>query len=177
MRLETVVFPTSKLYRYRRMVDVLRLSVAENSPATGLTVRCPENADREVFSVARHKCNRVWIENCRKAKHHAQIIRESEPGELLCMIDADTMVLRPLDSLEQSGFDIAYTTRPAGSQWRLNSGVYFVRVSEATRAFCDQWEQVCLTMLADEQLHHEWRVQHAYGGIHQAGVRLYAPAQ
>lgn len=169
MRLETVVFPTSKFHRYRRMVDVLRLSVAENSPATPLSVHMPSSDDGAIFDIARHECKRAWIENCRKAKHHAQIIREAKAGELLCMIDADAMVLRPLECIENLEFDVAYTSRPADSSgWRINSGVYFVRISDATKRFFDELEQVSMVMLADEVLHHEWRTEYSYGGLHQS---------
>lgn len=169
IRLESVVFPTSKLYRYRRMADVLRLSAAENSPSTPLTLHLIENEDRDIIRLARPGCAKTWIENARKAKHQARIVREAENDDVLCMIDADVMVLRPLDELPGE-FDIAYTVRPPGSQLKLNTGVYFVRVSNATRCFCDQWELVCRQMLQSAALHDEWREERAFGGIHQAAL-------
>jgi hypothetical protein len=168
MRLETVVFPTSKLYRYRRMADVLKLSCAENYPDGRLSIHLVDCADKELFAMARRKCERRFIENARKMKYHAQIIRAAADGELLCMLDCDMMVLRPLEPMPSDDFDLAYTPRPAGSNFRINTGVYWVRVSNALKSFVDAWEHAVQEMLKDEALHHEWRVQHRYGGIHQA---------
>lgn len=168
MRLETVLFASESFERYERMVRVLELSAAENSPATPLTIHRIDSQDEELRVLARTNCKRLWIDNARKARHHQRIIRDAADGDVLCLIDADTMILGDLSEIGSLDFDLAYTVRPPGSKWKLNTGVYFVRVSDRVRRFCYLWLMNVEKMLADVKFHEHWRKQKRYGGIHQA---------
>lgn len=174
MRLESVLFHSSYAARYERMANVLRLSAAENSPATPLNITRIYDADEDVKACARQNCRVGYIDNARKAKHHCRIINEARDGEVLGMLDADTMVLGDLSEAEEMEFDIAYTVRPhiakAKSHWKLNTGVYFVRVNYLTSWFCQEWFAVVKRMLADDELHNTWKRDKGYGGTHQAAL-------
>lgn len=162
MRLEAVLFDSNE--QYRRMARVLAASAAENSPATPLEIHRITGADSEL--TARPDCKRTWIDNARKAKHHNRIIQQAEDGAVLGMLDSDCMVLGDLSEISDMEFDIAYTERPPGSKWRINTGVYFVRVSAAVREYCQLWFEKAREMLGNRGLHDEWKSK--YGGIHQS---------
>lgn len=166
MQLHSTLFANSTL-EYARMADVLVLSAAENTPHK-LTIHEISDADNDLRAIARAGCKATWLNNARKAKHHCRIIQEAQDGELLGMIDCDAMVLRDLSAVEAMEFDLAYTVRPPGQPWKLNTGVYFVRVSELTKAWCAEWLETVKRMLADATLHEHWRRTQRYGGTHQA---------
>lgn len=171
MRLESVLFTNSNLpNRYERMARVLALTAAENSPATPLNINRVYDKDEDVVSCARPGCRLSYINNGRKAKHHWRLIMEAREGDLLGMLDCDTMVLGDLSEVAKMPFDIAYTVRPPGDIWRLNTGVYFVRISDATRGFVGLWYAKVLEMLGNEMLHKEWSRGKKYGGTHQAAL-------
>lgn len=168
MRAHAVLFQSATPERYARMADVLVASAAEwNLP---LTVHEIANADEDVKQYARQSCKRTWIDNARKAKHHFRIIEQAKDGDVLCMIDADAMITGDLSDVEQMDFDLAYTVRPPGATWKINTGVYFVRITEQVRSFAYDWFQETLAMLMDQKRHDYWRKEKRYGGIHQAAL-------
>ena len=153
--------------RYARLADVLALSAAENSPSTPLTVEWIEGQwEPESY----RGCKPVWIENAHKAHCHWQAMRQADDGEVIGFLDIDTMVLGDCSEIESLPFDIAYTVRPNRTPWILNTGVYFVRVSDKTRLFMLTWLNTVLRMLRDKHFHDEWRAARKYGGIHQAAL-------
>lgn len=164
MQLHALLFGSSS--RYERMAAVLARS-AGNTPHL-MTIHRITDTDDDLRPMARDSCKQTWVNNARKAKHHCQIINSAEDGELLGMIDADTMILGDLSEIESMEFDIAYTVRPPKSKWKLNTGVYFVRVSERMKKFCREWYAMVCEMLSNEKLHLEWKNERKYGGIHQA---------
>ena len=172
MRWESVHFAGHCTSAYQRLADVLLLSMAACSPASNFRLRhvAPDAEHAALAKLAHGGCKQHWVDNARKALHHTKIIQEAKDGELLGLIDADTMVLRELDFIEQIEFDVAYTVRPPGAAWKLNTGVYFVRVSPAVRQFAELWFSAVRLMLAVEKFHDEWRRVKQYGGIHQAAL-------
>lgn len=166
MRLESILFPGKHPEQFERMAAALERS-AENTPHP-LTIHRITDPDEDVLSAARSECTPAWINNARKAKHHARIIDAAADGELLGMIDADAMILGDLSEVESMNFDIAYTARPPQSKWRINTGVYFVRVSWRMRWFCNLWRIKAIEMLGNAAFHLKWKNEHRYGGIHQA---------
>jgi len=171
MRLEAVYFRGQFTERHAAMANVLRLSATENSPTTPLSITEITEPDDELKAIGPGKLNAQWLDNARKAKHHNEIIQAAEDGEVLGMLDTDTMVLGDLSEIESMDFDLAYTIRPPGSsKWKLNTGVYFVRVNGNVRRFVGRWYQAVLDMLADPILHHHWKKTRGYGGIHQAAL-------
>lgn len=147
------------------MARVLGASAAENSPAAPLSVHRFSYAQE---FPARDAAKKTWHDNARKAYHHAAIINNASDGEVLGMLDADTMVLRDLSEMESMHEDIAITYRPPGSRWLMNSGVYFVRISERTKRFASEWFSATCAMLQDAELHDLYREKKRFGGTHQA---------
>jgi hypothetical protein len=106
------------------------------------------------------------VHNTQKMEHWHRIITEAADGECLLLMDADTMILRPLDDVWTQNFDLGYTTKE--TRFPFNSGVVFVRVSPRVRAFVSEWRAENLRMLGDARHHQVWRKQ--YGGINQAAL-------
>lgn len=110
----------------------------------------------------------AYEHNQQKLDHWAQAVEESRDGDQLLLIDADTMVLRPLDAIWQLSFDVVITTRPTSCRLPFNAGVVFARVNTRTRHFFVRWTLENRRMLRDRLRHQEWRKH--YGGINQAAL-------
>lgn len=151
-----------------RMAEVLRLSAMEHG--LPLTIHEITDQDSDVKQLARSGCKQTWIDNARKAKHHNRIIQEAKDGDLLCMLDADTMITGDLSEVESMEFDLAYTVRPPGAKWKLNTGVYFVRVSPNMKSTVDMWKWMTHRLLEFGSDHDYWRKDRGYGGTHQAAL-------
>lgn len=168
MQLHTILFNVPRRGSdYDRLARVLARSVEVNSPGTPLELHYIELADPELEGVGRN-IKATIIDNARKTKHHCQIVQDTPDGELICLLDCDTMVLGDLSEMDRDGFDFAYTMRPEGSRYPINSGVVFVRVSHITKAFYRDWYANVQVLLNDPgQLAH-WKPR--YGGINQCGL-------
>jgi hypothetical protein len=82
------------------------------------------------------------------------------------LIDGDTAILKPLDSVWDQVFDIAFTFRERGLP--LNGGVVFLRVSPQSRSFIEEWWKLNLLFLGNAALHGPWRDK--YAGMNQAAL-------
>jgi len=109
-----------------------------------------------------------YVDNTHKLDRWCEVVAAAADGTQLLLIDADTVILRPLDSVWETAFDVAYTTRPATSRFPLNAGVIFVRVSDRSRAFLRAWRDENRQMLKDTDRHQPWRKK--FGGINQAAL-------
>ena len=107
------------------------------------------------------------VHNTQKMEHWRQVVAGAPDGARVLVMDADTVIMRPLDDVWEQDFDIAYTTKPQ-EKFPFNSGVIFLRVSDRTRAFVDEWRAENRRMLGDAKHHQVWRKQ--YGGINQAAL-------
>lgn len=110
----------------------------------------------------------AYEHNAQKLDEWARVVETAADGECLALVDADTIILRPLDPVWGLAFDIALTARARGARLPINSGVVFVRVSEATRAFFRHWRDETRRMLATPAHHAPWHRK--YGGITQAAL-------
>lgn len=168
MRLETSLFEAGPHDDgYERMARVLEYSARLHSPETPLTVRRITSADDDIVAAGEGRKSR-YLDNTRKTRHHCAAVQAAENGELLCLIDADTMVLGDLTPVESYDFDLAYTLRPDHAQYAFNSGVVFIRISEKIKEFYRRWEAVVFQMLADKSFHDQY--QPRYGGVNQSGL-------
>jgi len=104
--------------------------------------------------------------NTQKMQFWFDAVMAAADGAQMLLIDADTVILRSLDDVWESEFDYAYTIRH--KSFPFNSGVVFVRVSQAVRDFFHVWRNENLRMLTDSAHHQKWRK--AYGGINQAAL-------
>lgn len=108
------------------------------------------------------------VHNTQKLEHWCREVEAAPDGTRMLLIDADTIILRPLDAVWDLAFDVAYTVRPALCRLPFNAGVVFLRVSPAVRAFMAAWRDANARMLGDRRLHHAWRA--TFGGINQASL-------
>lgn len=149
--------------KWGRLARVLEASAREQLPGWQLTV------ERLPLVVTADDANqRTAIANSAKLAWWADQVAAAPDGAELLLIDADTLIRRPLEDVWRLPFDLAYTVKPAGRRFRFNAGVVFLRVGPAVRAFFALWRQVNDRMLADRALHEQWKYRH--GGINQAAL-------
>jgi hypothetical protein len=90
-----------------------------------------------------------------RAMHKPDIVRKllDNKDPWLVYLDADTFVRRRIDEII-ADYDIGITVRPNTDQLvsesRINAGVLFFHISEATRNFVDQWKQETLAVGNDQ---------------------------
>lgn len=163
MRLASCYFEVAAGGKWGRLARVLETSAREHLPGWQLTV------ERLPLVVAADDANeRTAIANSAKLAWWVDQVLAACDGDELLLIDADTLILRPLDDIWRQAFDVAYTVKPAGLRFPFNAGVVFLRVSPAVRAFAAAWLGVNDRMLADRRLHEQYKYR--YGGINQAAL-------
>jgi len=108
------------------------------------------------------------VVNTQKLDLWAEAVAAAADGDRLLLLDADTVVLRPLDPVWATPFDLAYTVKQPGARFPFNGGVIFLRVTAAARAFMAAWQAENRRMLEDPQHHQVWRP--AYGGQNQSAL-------
>lgn len=104
------------------------------------------------------------VQNTQKMEQWNAIVQGAADGERILLMDADTFITRPLYDVWEREFDLAYTSKD--SRFPFNSGVMFLRVSAATKAFFEAWAAVNREMLTTASIHAPWRER--FGGINQA---------
>jgi hypothetical protein len=122
-----------------------------------------------------HDANaRLFQANTLKLEHWRDQVLGAADGDRMLLIDADTVILRPLEDVWGWPFDVAYTTKaipPSArvrnvDRFKFNGGVVFLRVSAATRRFVTLWADENRRMLEDPKRHGPWLSR--CGGINQA---------
>lgn len=146
---------------YDRLARVLRSTAARHCAAWTIRIETirPEPLT-SALGVQSH------VANTQKMAAWSDIVHAAPDDAELLLIDADTMILRPLDDLWSRPFDFAYTTKD--SRFPFNSGVVAVRVSDRVREFFRRWLEENRAMLVDREHHQAWR--QTYGGINQAAL-------
>lgn len=147
---------------YSRMARVWEYSVRLNSPLCTPVLTIIEDGDEDIVNTGREQ---TYRDNARKTRHHNQIVQQAKDGQLLCLMDCDTVVLGELSEVASREFDLAYTVRPNKSRFVFNSGVVFVRVSDRVRQFYRQWD-----CRVGELLPSMKRMSPKFGGINQTGL-------
>lgn len=151
---------------YARHARVLEHSARKHSPNWTVNVRrigqpTPRKAAR-IGSAASFEYN------THKLEHWKAQVDGAADGELLLLIDADTMVLRPLDAIADVAFDVAITEKHGLTRLPYNGGVVFVRVNPRSRAWMDAWWKWNLRLLGSAPLHN--RYAKIYAGMNQAAL-------
>jgi hypothetical protein len=171
MQLLTVIFPSASVRDdYPRLLSALRTSVEIHSPETPLVI-VEAAADTRIQSIhteASPKARASFVANTQKMRLWQEAVESLPDGEVLCLLDADTMVTRDLGDAARMPFDVTYTARPATSKFPINSGVVLVRGGARARAFFQRWRDVNEAMLGDPAYHQEYR--EVWGGINQAAL-------
>ncbi len=113
------------------------------------------------------------VHNTQKLDHWVAALEALPDGARLLLIDADIMILRPLDDIWDREFDLAYTIRKAPVQvgskdylFPFNLGVMFWRVSPRVRSFVRAWRDRNHQLFENPGDHLAWRKR--FGGVNQA---------
>lgn len=147
--------------RWTRLARVLDWSARQHCPAWHVRVEAIEPPP-----VTSRIQIRTYETNTQKLDRWAEIVATAADGERLLLIDADTMIVRPIDEIWQRDFDVAYTTKRA--RFPINGGVVFLRVSPRVRTFLQDWADANRRLLADSDPEAGWRYTH--GGVNQASL-------
>jgi hypothetical protein len=184
MLLHSVLFSDSPSgANYERMARVLEYTAGMNSPATPLQLHRITEPDDDLIRALNCRPYQTdrrqgFLDNARKTKHHCRIVQEAEDGDILCLLDCDTIVIGDLSeatafrgayaaALDHDVFpEIVLTERPIGSAHPYNTGVVFTRVCGLTRSFFRGWLDYVIRMLVDLDFHARWETH--FGGINQA---------
>lgn len=161
-RLEACYFGPDRVWA--RMAYVLAHTAAQHCPGWRVHV---ERFDPKPLH--HRQDSQMAIDNTQKLDRWAEIVEASDDGDRLLLIDADTMIVRPLDPVWDLEFDVAITARQFGGLGPLNGGVVFLRISPHVKAFFRSWRDVNDRMFHDYLgFHREWKKQ--YGGMNQAAL-------
>lgn len=162
-RLVACWFPGDAEAQWRRLARVLAYTAAQQCSTWRIDIRAirpPAAPAIDGTPASEH--------NTQKLDHWWQTVEALADGTRVLLIDADTMILRPLDEVWDRPFDVAYTVRPPRARMPFNAGVLFLRVSDRTRNLLARWAEVNRQMLRSRPLHQPWRRK--YGGMNQAAL-------
>lgn len=148
--------------RYARLTRVLAYTAHQHCPGWDIQIRHELEPPPDMHSAGGNQSH-VW--NTQKLDLWEEAFSQAQDGDRLLFLDADTMILRPLDPLWDITFDIAYTARRS-SRLPLNGGAVAFLVSEKTRGFLQRWAAANRRFLANNAEHQVWRQK--YAGINQA---------
>jgi hypothetical protein len=125
--------------RYARLARVLRYTATRCLPDWSLTI-APSARFFDAYNAADGQAPLPPGAQLDKMRVWRRALDMAPDGAELLLIDADTVILQPLDDIWRESFDVAYTTHaPAHSPWPINAGVLFLRATPATRAFFAAW--------------------------------------
>lgn len=148
--------------RFERMARVLRYTAAKYCPDWTIAIDAITPAPmRSALGVPSH------VSNTQKMEAWWRAVEALPDESRVLLIDADTFIVGPLDAVWDLDFDFAYTSKEH-TRFPFNSGVVFLRVTPAVRAFMRVWRDENVRMLGDAANHRPWR--EAYGGINQASL-------
>lgn len=162
MNFYTQVFADAGV-QYAQMALVLSASAYEHG--TMICIRNIHDTDKELHGNLRG----TYYQNCRKTKHHAELIGQHKDGDVVVLMDADMLVLRALEPalLDSLGScDIGITHRPPGHGFKINTGLVVTRVSNLTRRFHLAWAERAAQMVQEPRLYRQFASQ--YGGVNQS---------
>ena len=152
---------------YERHARVLEHSARVNSPGWDVVVRRIGPSTVRPAALGGGNTS-SYAYNTHKLEEWRRIVHAAQDGDRLLLIDADTMILSPLDPVWQLDFDVAYTTKREHTRLPLNAGVIFLRITPKSRAFIDAWWRWNLKLLGDAGLHAHYR--RTYAGMNQAAL-------
>lgn len=163
-RLEACYFEAGTHREFSRLARVLAFTAELHcADWQRAIVRCtPGPTPKTGTGVSSH------IANTQKLAVWCARIREAVDGQPLLLIDADTVIVRPLDDIWAQPFDLAYTVKT--HLFPFNLGVMFFRVSDRVRAFADAWLRANDRAFAPDAEARAWRRQ--YGGVNQTAFGL-----
>lgn len=148
--------------QYERLARVLSHTARTHCP--GWTLRI-DRINPDVPAPATGNPSHAW--NTSKLDWWNDVIQECGDGDRVVVMDADMAILRPLDSLWDRAFDLAYTIRDkATSHLPLNGGFVAVRISDRTKAVMQRWQTVNDAMCREGTDHATYHRK--YAGMNQS---------
>lgn len=156
---------------YRRLANVLRYTAGAHCPDWDIRIVQTTAVLDAYPAFGTNRVSHTFTSNTHKLDHWNQMIQSAPEGARVLLIDTDTMIVNPIDSIWEQEFDIAYTTKK--HKLPFNGGVLFLRVSEHTRQFMASWTETNLSFLEDDKQHAPWRQK--YGGMNQASFGALIP--
>lgn len=157
---------------YERMLQALNKSASINSPSTPLEIiRFSEDwTSRASFTGTTPEAQQSFVDNTNKMRAWDEVVSQSVDGQVLVIVDCDTVVLRDLSDAETilGDEDIGFTFKRPGAGFPFNSGVILSKVNDRTRAFFSKWREINEEFLRDGVKHQKFR--QSYGGINQASL-------
>lgn len=147
--------------QYPRLARVLDYTARLFAPSWEVRV---EEIPRAALS---SRASKASADNSWKLEHWARAVDAAPDGSGVLLLDSDTFLTAPIDSLWSYDFDLAYTVRDA-SPFPLNGGVVAVRANERSRAFMHAWHRRDREMLRNLEFREPWRRR--YGGQNQAAL-------
>lgn len=152
---------------YKRMAKVLAASVNEHCGEGMFTLIRVHDRDKDIWDKGRGRITN-YTQNTRKTRWQRKVVEAAPDGELICFLDADMLVLQPLNEIEQFNFDLALTYAVTGNVYKFNTGTTFVRISDKMRDFYRDWEARAIKFLCTPQAHAKYSKE--YGGINQSSL-------
>jgi hypothetical protein len=86
----------------------------------------------------------------RKANHLKLIEWAKRVEDKTVLLDADTLLLQPIEEIFEADFDLCYTKRPETHHIPFNSGVVFV--NSGAKEFMQKWLEIDCQMGVDKRL-------------------------
>lgn len=162
-RLEACYFPAKYDSRWKRLARVLETSAHRECTEWDVQVRAITPAPEQGL--------RAYASNTQKLESWAAQVAAAADGDRLLLIDADMVILRPIDDIWDRPFDVAYTIRPR--RFPLNGGVVFLRISDRVRRLLADWTRENRRLLTEQTASDVWPQR--YGGINQASLATLLP--
>lgn len=152
---------------YERHARVLEYSARVNAPGWQVDVEKigPPTPRRAALGGGPSSS---YVYNTHKLERWWQVVQEATDSDRLLLIDADTMVLRPLDPVWDTEFDVAITVKTGITRLPMNAGVVFVRVNARSKAWFEAWWTWNLRLLGNRSEHLRYR--RTYAGMNQAAL-------
>lgn len=143
---------------FDKLNNALIYSIEKHEPrAKWISTRIPEPQ--------LHGRLRGFVANTIKLNYWNKELQQSSDGDHIVFLDADTLLVNPINDVFNNNFDVAYTLRTR-SKWILNAGVLFVKVNERSRAFFRRFTEINNMMFKDQSFHDLYKVK--YAGMNQA---------
>jgi len=169
MKIRTHLFGVSPIYE--RCARVLEHTAEMYMPGVDFEIIRVDHPDKDVTIFMKKGRTSHDTNNALKTKYQMELVQDSKDGDQLCLMDADTMITGDLSEVWDDDFDLAVTDKENREvKAPINTGVLFVRVSDETKAWFQQWYNMVLYLLQNpEKLKQEKKV---HLGINQSALGM-----
>lgn len=151
--------------RYERMAKVLGYSASVHCSDYETTIEQihPPTTKRDGNTRGRNGL----ATNTDKLNAWNRVVENCNDGDKLVLLDADMMIVAPIDDVWDFAFDVALTNKRT-SRLPFNGGAVYLRINDKSRHFMRLWRDVNERLYNDPKAHAPWRKK--YGGMNQASL-------